>query len=203
MSFRAGHLTNPEHLPEALLAAGYLFGSDSTANDLLTHFPVHTHYDRGSRSELPVFEFPVTIEDEEKPPLGQRVGPALALADDLIRDEGVMVVLIHPNVTDHKLQFERELIAGLRGRAWFGTLGDFGRWWSARDQVQVDVLPAGADSEAPHLRLQAPLAIAGLTLRLPAGWTLAAGGAVRSVEDGCAVLDRFEGALDLVLQPRP
>lgn len=205
VSFRAGHLLNPTMLPESLLATGYRFGSDATANDLLTHLPVHTHLSRGSTTELPVWEFPVTIEDEEAPPLGERVGAALAVAEDVIRDEGIFVVLIHPNITGHKLHFERELVHALRERAWFGTVSEFGAWWSARDQVELDIVPAEGPDGTLHVHLQAPQPVAGLTLQLPPGYHPAAGSPVASVSPGLAVLDSWQGELDLTLErdPRP
>ncbi len=208
VSFRAGHLLNPRSLPESLVASGYRYGSNSTANDLLTHLPVHAHFGRSSSVELPLYEFPVTIEDEEAPPLGQRVAPALALAEDVIRDEGIFVVLVHPNIVGHKLQFERDLVQALRDRAWFGTVAEFGDWWSARDAVDVDLIPgvpAGAETGTPtRVHLHAEQAISGLTLQLPAGTCVAPGALVRSCQEGRAVLGLLHGDAELeLLQQRP
>jgi peptidoglycan/xylan/chitin deacetylase (PgdA/CDA1 family) len=201
LSFRAGHLSNPAVLPEAMLASGYRFGSDSTANDLLTHLPVHTHFGRGSRTELPVFEFPVTIEDEQKPPLGERVGAALALAEDVIRDEGIFVILIHPDITGHKLQFERDFVQAMQSRAWFGTVAEFGTWWAARDQVGIDLIPADPGSVGTGLRVHAPEPIDGLTLQLPPGFRLTVDKRVRSSEAGLAVLGPLQGEAEFRLEP--
>ncbi|MDE3011812.1 MAG: hypothetical protein KGI67_13080 [Pseudomonadota bacterium] len=199
LSFRSGHLLNPPMLPEILVASGYRFGSDSTANDLLSHLPVHAHFGRGSSTELPFYEFPVTIEDEESPPLGERVGPALAVAEDVIRDEGIFVVLIHPNVVGHKLRFERELVRALRDRAWFGSIADFGEWWTARDRLEFDVVPGTDADPQPHLHITAPLPIEGLTLQLPPGVHLAPGGVVRRSVDRTAVLGALAGEIDIPL----
>jgi hypothetical protein len=70
-------------------------------------------------------------------------------------------------VLGDKLAFERRLVTALRDRAWFGGLSDFGCWWAARHEVEVDV------TEAPTgrmLRLNAPQKLQGLTLHLPRGW---------------------------------
>ena len=81
----------------------------------------------------------MTIEDEEKPPLGERVQAALDVARELARYGGLMNVLIHPDITGHKLQFERDFITALKPVAWFGTVNDFATWWAARNEVAVDV----------------------------------------------------------------
>lgn len=166
-SFRPGHLRNPFTLPQALEAAGYLYSSSVTANDSLTHLPFRLNYGRDIAAQSAIYEFPVGIEDEEEPRLGDRVPQALALADRLSRYGGLLVVLIHPNVTDHKLQFEKQFVAALRQRAWFGTVQEFGEFWSARDQVQVDVEPQAAQL---RVALTVPKPISGLTLNLPDGY---------------------------------
>lgn len=208
VSFRAGHLLNPPNLSESLVASGYRFGSNSTANDLLTHLPVHAHFGRSSSAELPLFEFPVTIEDEAAPPLGERVASALEVAENIIHDEGIFVVLIHPNIVGHKLRFERELVDALRARAWFGTVSEFGQWWNARDAVEVDLMPAVATADALpaaalRLHLHAPLPLSGLTLQLPAGRCPLPTPLLRSCQDGKAVLGPLAGDAELVLPLQP
>ena len=93
-----------------------------------------------------------TIEDEESPLLGDRLLPALALADRLARYGGLFVVLIHAEITDHKLRFEKALVEALRQRAWFGTLREFGEFWAARDKASVDVERQGGASESASRR---------------------------------------------------
>lgn len=80
-----------------------------------------------------------TIEDEESPLLGDRLLPALALADRLARYGGLFVVLIHAEIKDYKLRFEKALVEELRQRAWFGTPREFAEFWAARDKASVDV----------------------------------------------------------------
>ena len=70
----------------------------------------------------------MTLEDEEfagtgiATPTGAGVGSARAG-----RYGGSFVVLIHPNIPGHKFHFERKFVAAIRGRAWFGSVGEFGR----------------------------------------------------------------------------
>jgi len=169
VSFRPGHLQNPYSLPQALVATGYRHSSSVTANDSLTHLPFQLNYDRRSAAETPIFEFPVTIEDEEQPPLGQRVQAALDVARELARYGGLMNVLIHPDITGHKLQFERDFVTALKPVAWFGTVNDFASWWAARNEVAVDV---ELSANFAAVTLTAPQPLNGLPLQVPAGWRL-------------------------------
>ena len=168
-SFRPGHLRNPFMLPQMLAATGYRQSSSATANNALTHLPFQLNYDRARTAEVPVFEFPVTIEDELPPLLGQRVTAALDLVRQLGRYGGLVNVLIHPDITGHKLQFERHFVAALKPHAWFGTLNEFATWWAARDAVSVDV---ELSSNFAAVTLRAPQSLTGLPLQVPAAWRL-------------------------------
>jgi hypothetical protein len=167
VSFRPGELSNPFSLPQALLAAGYQYSSTATANNSLTHLPYQLNYDRLTDSEVEVFEFPVTIEDEELPQMGDRLPAALEVARQISRYGGTMVVLIHPNILGHKLAFEKGFVEGVRSYAWFGSVEEFGRWWVARNQVQLDVAQGGRGGT---VRITTPESVAGLTLDVPGGW---------------------------------
>ncbi|ROH88296.1 hypothetical protein ED236_02190 [Pseudomethylobacillus aquaticus] len=166
-SFRPGHLRNPYVLPQALQATGYQFSSSVTANNSLTHLPFRLTYSRETAAPSAVYEFPVTIEDESAPPLGSRLPEALRLAERLARYGGLFMVLIHTDITGHKLEFERGLVEALRPTAWFGTLGDYGRFWQARDRIGVDILPNG---QQLVLQLSVPVPVDGLSLDLPMGY---------------------------------
>ena len=169
-SFRPGHLRNPYTLPQALEATGYRFSSSVTANNSLTHLPFRLTYGRETTASSAIYEFPITIEDEHEPRLGDRLPQALALAERIGRYGGLLVVLIHPDITGHKLDFEQRFVEALRQRAWFGALREFGEFWAARDRVGVDV-----DRQGTRLRvaLAAPGRVAGLALRVPPGYGVA------------------------------
>ena len=169
VSFRPGELSNPFALPQALAASGYLFSSSVTANSSLTHLPFQLNYGRGTDTELNVYEFPVTVEDEEFPQMEQQLPQALELAQRIRRYGGCFVVLIHPNVLDHKLEFENKFVSAVKDFGWFGSLTEFGHWWSARNTVTVDVYP-----QAPkHMMVvKVPQRMTGLTLHIPEGWRL-------------------------------
>ncbi|MDP9025021.1 MAG: polysaccharide deacetylase family protein [Candidatus Eremiobacteraeota bacterium] len=144
-SFRAGYLSNPFGLPQALAASGYRYDSSITANSCLTHLPFQLTRDRADRSLEPVYEFPVTIEDEAKPALVSRLASANAVIDHISRSHGLAVILVHPDDTTRKLEFEISIARRWRGRAWLTSLRNFGDWWAARDQAEVDVVstPSG------------------------------------------------------------
>jgi hypothetical protein len=169
VSFRPGELSNPFSLPQALESTGYRYSSTATANNSLTHLPYQLNYDRSSKAETNVFEFPVTVEDEELPKLGERVPEALELAHQISRYGGAFVILIHPNILDHKLEFEKRFVEGVKSFAWFGSVSQFGQWWSARNEVAVDVSREG---DGYLLTLQVPNPMVGLTVQVPNGWTL-------------------------------
>ncbi|MBX3121782.1 MAG: hypothetical protein KF854_01810 [Nitrospira sp.] len=201
VSFRPGELSNPFGLPQALLATGYRYSSTATANNSLTHLPYQLNYDRLTDSEVEIFEFPVTIEDEALPKMGDRLPQALEVAKRISRYGGSVVVLIHPNVLDHKLAFEKGFVEGVRPYAWFGSVGEFGRWWAARNRVEVDVV---RDAAAMRVTLNVPVSLAGLTLEVPAGWEVArSGNPLRGVaQHGTMVtFPQLQGTYTLLFTP--
>ena len=202
VSFRPGELSNPFGLPQALLATGYRYSSTATANNSLTHLPYQLNYDRLTDSEVEIFEFPVTIEDEALPKMGDRLPQALEVAKRISRYGGSVVVLIHPNILDHKLAFEKGFVEGVRPYAWFGSVGEFGRWWAARNRVEVDV---ARDPTAMRVTLEVPASVAGLTLEIPEGWEIArSGSAVRGMEQHGAVVTfpELQGTHTILFTPR-
>lgn len=160
LSFRPGYLANHPALPEALAATGYRYSSTLTANLALTHLPYQLTYARSDRALVPTWEFPVTIEDEKSPRLGDRFDAAVAVIDNIARNGGVAVVLIHPDVTGHKLAFEERLIDHYAKRLWIGSLAKFGEWWAARSLVEVDY-------DGRTVTVDAPEAIKDLVIRFP------------------------------------
>lgn len=171
-SFRAGHLENPTVLPQSLEACGYRYSSNMTANAALTHLPFQLTFSRDNREETDIYEFPITIEDELDPPMDARLDKAIALGQRIARYGGCMVVLIHPNVTGPKLAFEKGLVEAFRQKAWFGSIGEFGRWWAARDRTEVDVK---RQNQNRLVQLRFGQEIKELSLDVPPGWTLQEG----------------------------
>lgn len=163
-SFRPGRLSYPFSLPEAMVATGYRYSSSITANIVLTHLPFQLTNGRADGALQPVFEFPVTIEDELPPRMGDRLDAGNALIEKIARNGGVAVILTHPNITDHKLRFVEGVADYWRGRAWMGTLAQFGAWWSRRDALDTDVV---ARDGRWYLRSASDEPFEGVTVTLP------------------------------------
>jgi hypothetical protein len=138
-SFRAGYLSNPFALPQVLAASGYRYDSSITANSTLTHLPYQLTYDRADTALEPVYEFPVTIEDEAAPALIDRLDAANAVITKIAINHGLVVILVHPNTGSRKLEFEQKVAARWSSHAWMPSLRNFGDWWMARDQADIDV----------------------------------------------------------------
>ena len=102
----------------------------------------------------------MTIEDEKSPRLGDRFDAAVGVIDRMARHGGVAVILIHPDVTGHKLQFEERLIDRMKSRMWIGSLGAFGDWWSARDRAEIDF-------DGTALRVEAPIVLNEVVIKFP------------------------------------
>jgi hypothetical protein len=109
-------------------------------------------------------------------------------------------MLIHPNEIDHKYRFLDEILPRLKPFAWFGTLGQYGAWWAARDRIAVDVRRQG---DSLSLTLTAPTSIEGLALTLPSGWQPASTSGIGPLPDGRWLLDQVPaGTLTLTLRQR-
>jgi len=184
LSFRSGHLSFPKLLWDALNGTGYKYSSTQSANNCYTHLPYKTMQGRDFTTEIELFEFPVTMDDEygifndetmniargpQQKELWERFPEAVELTNNLSKYGGVVVFLIHPNITDKKLSFEEDYIKAFKGKAWFGTIGDFGQWWEARDNIELDV---SNDGNVLTIDLSIPKKIRGFNIDVPVGYNL-------------------------------
>ncbi len=201
ISFRPGHLSLPTELPQLLVANGYRYSSSITANEAMTHLPYRLMDSRGYDSEVNAYEFPVTIEDEEGK-LGDRFDAAVALTNHIARYQGLVNILIHTDVLDHKLDFEKRYLELFAKRAWFSTVQAYGDWWAVRDSVQTAVSAESASSR--RVRLTAVGTIDGLTLQIPAHWHYQSGLAGTTQQDAQLILGKFTDKAEVVfdLDPR-
>jgi len=193
-SFRPGHLSYPFQLPEALLATGYSYSSSVTADSCLTHLPHQMTYSRAGQSLLPVYEFPLTIEDEEKPRLGDRFEAESAVIEKIAAHHGLVVILIHPDILDHKLAFERQVIARWKDRAWMTDLDDFGGWWRARDDADFDVVQDGSEWA---VSVKAPDELRNVVVILPKAGEAWASGSGYRLEHGRLTLADIRGRANI------
>ncbi len=196
-SFRPGYLAVPSSLPQAMEASGYRHSSSVTAGNVLTHLPYRMAYDRDYAGATAIFEFPVAVEDEIPPSMDRRIDEAEALARRLSRYGGAFVILIHPDVLEGKLAFLEAILPRIEPDAWFGTLGQYGEWWAARDRVALDL--AEQDGRIT-LVLSAPEKLEGLRIDLPENWrpvTLPPGAAH---EPGRLLLSEVSGETQAVFE---
>jgi hypothetical protein len=162
--FRAGHLRVPPYLPEALVRCGYEFDSSFTAGDVLSNFPYPLDFDLGMTEPTTIFEFPVTFEDEQLPPIGERIPAMLDVIEANAENGAPSVILIHSNDSQDKLQAERDLLARLPQDILVESMTDYARFWKARSQLHWFPRPV---SGGEQIEIDSPLPIAGLTLVSP------------------------------------
>ena len=177
--FRAGHLRFPSSLAEALVNCGYEFDSSFTAPDVMSNFPYRLTYDRDFEHESPIYEFPVTIEDEDEPPLPQRIAQALEVIRANADNGAANVVLIHTNDDETKVPAEEALLNGLPADIMVSDMVDFARFWRARDQLKWEVLP-GKNPDNLTLTVESAEAVNDLTFEFAQ--------AVSSVDNGAQIL---------------
>ena len=134
--FRAGHLRVPPTLPEALARCGYQFDSSFTADDVLTNFPYHLPLDLGFDQDSGLYEFPVTIEDEESPGLPGRIDKALDVIQANAENGAISVLLIHTNEAQVKLAAEEALLNQLPRSILATDMMSFAHFWRARDRLR-------------------------------------------------------------------
>ena len=159
--FRAGHLRVPPYLPEALVRCGYEFDSSFTAGDVLTNFPYELDFDLGMTEPTTIFEFPVTFEDEQLPPLLDRVSSILQTIEANAENGAPSVILIHSNNATGKLDAEKALVSRLPKDILVESMTKYARFWKTRSQVQWFPRPT---SDGEQIEINAGLPIAGLTL---------------------------------------
>jgi hypothetical protein len=143
--FRAGHLRVPISLPEALERSGYQFDSSFTADDVLSNFPYALPRGLGFEQDSEIYEFPVTIEDEEPPGFANRVPQALAVILANAENQAVSVLLVHSNESAQKAAAEEQLLRQLPPDIGKADLLSFAKFWRARDRMNwtVNPLPHG------------------------------------------------------------
>jgi hypothetical protein len=177
--FRAGHLRVPPSLPEALQRCGYEFDSSFTADDVLTNFPYRLPLDLGFAEDSGLYEFPVTFEDEESPPLAQRIDRALEVIQANAENGAANVILIHTNESGDKLAAEEELLRRLPKDIRAGDMLSFAQFWRARDRLKWTAMPTSTNNIV--LTVQSAEDVHGLTFDFSRQ--------VESVDAGAAVLD--------------
>lgn len=159
--FRAGHLRVPPSLAEALVRSGYQFDSSFTADDVLSNFPYALPLDLGFEEDSGIYEFPVTIEDEEAPGYAKRVPQALEVIRANAENGAISVVLVHSNESKTKAAAEEEMLRQLPNDIGKMDMLSFAKFWRARDRLQWRVVSASSSTAVLQITSQEP--VTGLT----------------------------------------
>ena len=161
--FRAGHLRVPPTLPEALQRCGYRFDSSFTADDVLSNFPYALPLELLFEEDSGLYEFPVTLDDSDAPPLTERVEQALEVVRANAENGAPNVILIHTNESEGKLRAEEALLRGLPPGVVATDMESFARFWRARDRLRWTAHTA-KDPSSMDLNVTSDEAIDGLTV---------------------------------------
>ena len=179
--FRAGHLRVPKSLPEALQRCGYEFDSSFTAPDVLSNFPYALTLGLGFDDDSGLYEFPVTIEDQEQPALVERVNAAIEVFRANAENGAIIVVLIHPTDAKMKLDAERDMLDHLPPGVSAMDPLEFAQFWRARDRLEWSVEP-GKKPRTLVLRASSREPVRGLTFEF-AGEIASVSGAAELLGD--------------------
>lgn len=198
VSFRPGHLSSPESLPQLLVASGYRFSSSITANEAMTHLPYRLMYDRTYASQVDAFEFPVTIEDEAGNIL-KRFDEAVQISNQIAQYQGLVNLMIHTDSLGDKLRFVERYIEHFKDQALFETVSGFGNWWSVRDSAVINTRKLS--SGIKQLEITVDGSIDGLTLQTPPDWQYQSGleGTLQP-QSGQLIMGPFTNNATLVFQ---
>jgi len=177
--FRAGHLRVPSSLPEALERSGYEFDSSFTADDVLSNFPYALPLNLGFEEDSQIYEFPVTIEDEEPPGFAKRVPQALEVILANAENEAVNVVLVHSNESAEKAAAEQDLLRQLPPDIGKSDMLSFARFWRARDRLTWSIGPGSQGNEVV-LEVSSAEPVEGLTFEFHRPISQASNGATLS-----------------------
>jgi hypothetical protein len=188
--FRAGHLRVPYSLPEVLERSDYQFDSSFTADDVLSNFPFALPRDMGFEEDSEIYEFPVTIEDEESPGFAQRVPQALKVILANAENGAVSVVLIHSNESRLKAAAEEELLRKLPADIIKTDMVSFATFWRARDRLQWTVTATSLPVQVV-LQVKSHDSVTGLTFEFQRPIATITGGAILSPDNRHVVLQEL------------
>ena len=189
--FRAGHLRVPVSLPEALERSGYRFDSSFTGDDVLSNFPFALPRDLGFEEDSDIYEFPVTIEDEESPGFAKRVPQALQVILANAENGAVSVVLIHSNESQLKAAAEQDLLRQLPADILKTDMVSFGTFWRARDRLQWNVTRTSTPTQVV-LQVKSDDSVSGLTFEFQRPIATVTGGAMLIPDSRHVVLPQLE-----------
>jgi len=169
ITFRAGELSHPHQLIEALETAGYLIDSTRAAGNTLTNCayrPLREAHVGAPVSSM--IEIPVTLDDSQGYLTPTTVEKAVAEWTNIVaanaESNNITCLLVHPTDVTYKLAAEERLLQAYRHKPiWIGSVTKYGLFARARAAVRPTVLARDGNIE---IRLNQPRA------KLPQGLTL-------------------------------
>lgn len=195
-SFRPGHLQYPFALPQALEATGFHNSTSITSGGAQTNFPYMLMYNREYNVLTDVVEIPVAIEDEAGLPMLQRFDSTVLMAGKLAKYGGVLNVLIHTDITGQKFEYEEKLIDRYKDTAWVATMNELCTWWRNRKKVHMSTTHTAKEGKV-ILSYESDGSINGLTLQVPAQWTLLPGKSGVRQDGHNVVIDELSTPMEL------
>jgi len=170
ITFRAGELSHPMQLIEALEVSGYLVDSTRAAGNTLTNSayrPLRQAHLGAPVSNL--IEIPVTLDDSMGYLTPATVDKAVAQWINIVaanaENNNITCLLVHPTDITYKLTAEERLLEAYRHKPiWIGSVTKYGLF--ARARAAVRATPFAYDDHI-EIRLNQPRA------KLPQGLTLA------------------------------
>ncbi len=170
ITFRAGELSHPMQLIEALETAGYLVDSTRAAGNTLTNSAYRPLRDAHLGAPVSsMIEIPVTLDDSMGYLTPTTVDKAVAQWTNIVaanaENNNITCLLVHPTDVTYKLAAEERLLQAYRHKPiWIGSVTKYGLW--ARARAAVRATPFAYDDHI-EIRLNQPRA------KLPQGLTLA------------------------------
>lgn len=198
-TFRSGYLDYTDRLYPALKAADYQYSSSVPANQVLTHLPFQAFNKTDPGTVYGIYELPITILDEGTPDLNERLGQAVFITDQVAKYGGLVIISISPENAGGNFDFFSSYIDQYSEDAWFGTVTEFGDWWSAKNLLSINGI---RKDELLYFSITAPKPIRNLPLILPAGMQVIEKSPfnlkVRPYSDGI-IIDYLAGTVKMTL----
>ncbi len=125
---------------------------------MLSNFPYALPLDLGFAEDSGLYEFPVTFEDEELPPLPQRIDAALDVIRANAENGAINVILIHSNESKTELPAEEMILNELPSDVTATDMLSFARFWRARHHLRWNVdTPTNSDDPILHFKADEPV----------------------------------------------
>lgn len=190
IAFRAGELSYHANSPETFPRLGYSIDSTRAIGEVLSNFPFELLTEWPDARGVPVIELPVTLEDELPPRIDMRTTEALDIIAANADNGAPTSLLVHPNVTDYKLEAQQEIIAKLpEGVKAMGPV-PFGQFWAARGNVEIRRMEYDEFARTLTVTLFPSAPITGLGLRVSkeiVGVDAPSGATISPLEGGMVV----------------